>query len=280
MGIHKLTRRHCRELIERCRKSGTTALEGDGGGLYLRATAAGTASWVQRYQLAGVRHEMGLGAYHTFNLEEAREKSRKVRQLLAENHDPLAERQAAARQARSRSTSKTFQFCTEAYIKSRERGWRSDKHRQDWENSLRRYAYPVIGKMLVSQITTDDILDVLRPQWETRTETLRRVQNRIELVLGWAVANKYRPTGDNPARWRGCLDAFLDARARPATEHFAALHYSQIPELVAALQSLPDTASDALLFCILTATRSKEFASRSGTKSTSPPRRGRFQGPR
>jgi integrase len=51
---------------------------------------------------------------------------------------------------------------------------------------------------------------------------------------------------------------------RPETEHFAALAYHQIPALVAELQTppegaeRPDTVSDALLFCLLTAARSKE----------------------
>jgi hypothetical protein len=52
MAHHKLTRRQCDAYIKARQRLGKTGLANDGGGLYLRATATGTASWVYRYETA------------------------------------------------------------------------------------------------------------------------------------------------------------------------------------------------------------------------------------
>src|SRR6202041_3099376 len=52
---------------------------GDGGGLFLQVSAAGTKSWVFRFKEAGKLREMGLGATHTIGLADAREKARDCR---------------------------------------------------------------------------------------------------------------------------------------------------------------------------------------------------------
>ena len=43
-----------------------------GGGLWFYKRKDGGAQWVLRYTLHGRRHEMGLGAYPTVTLKEAR----------------------------------------------------------------------------------------------------------------------------------------------------------------------------------------------------------------
>ena len=47
----------------------------DGGGLYLRVSAAGAKSWVFRFQLEGKRRDMGLGPFPDISLAEARAKA-------------------------------------------------------------------------------------------------------------------------------------------------------------------------------------------------------------
>ena len=69
--------------------------------------------------------------------------------------------------------------------------------RQDWPRSLRAYAFPRIGAVAVSEVTTADVLAILTPIWHDKPETARRVRQRIGAVMKWAVAMGYRP--DNPA---------------------------------------------------------------------------------
>jgi len=57
---------------------------------------------------------------------------------------------------------------------------------------------------------------VLEPHWTEKTETMMRVRGRIELVLDWAIAKKFR-AAPNPAACKANLDALLDRNARKAT---------------------------------------------------------------
>src|SRR5262245_11555210 len=56
----------------------------DGGNLYLQVGHGGNKSWIFRYTLNGRARYHGLGAVHTVNLAEAREKARGARKLLEE----------------------------------------------------------------------------------------------------------------------------------------------------------------------------------------------------
>ena len=68
------------------------------------------------------------------------------------------------------------------------------------------------------------VLGVLRPLWQTRQETASRLRGRIERVLDAAKAKGLR-SGENPARWRGHLDALLPKRQKLHRGHHRALPY-------------------------------------------------------
>jgi integrase len=260
MAIEKLTVQRCNKFINDCRKQKKTKILNDGGGLYIRATAGGTASWIFRFEKAGKTREMGLGSLATFSLDEARERARRCRQMLDGGRDPIAERSSErATQAVTRQpVSKPFRWCAAQVIASKEPGWINRRHARDWRNSLVRYAFPVIGELPMSAITTEHVLQVLQPQWLERAETLLRVRNRIEQVWDWARAMHFC-SGENPARWRGHLDKLLNRSARKETEHFAALDYKAVPALVVALRQSDSALADALQFAILTCLRSGEL---------------------
>ena len=110
------------------------------------------------------------------------------------------------RSARSRPSARssekpkapTFDECAKQYIAAHESGWKNDKHIAQWKSTLEIYCGPVIGKKRVDEITIEDVLKVLKPIWTSKPETASRLRGRIEKVLGWATAMKYR-TGENPA---------------------------------------------------------------------------------
>ena len=68
----------------------------DGGNLLLQGTRGKDGhirrSWTFKYEIAGKRHELGLGPTHTVSLAEARDKARALRQMLLDGLDPLVER--------------------------------------------------------------------------------------------------------------------------------------------------------------------------------------------
>ena len=89
-------------------------------------------------------------------------------------------------------------------------GWLNAKHARDWPRSLRAYAFPRIGALPVSEVTTAEVLAILTPIWYDKPETARRVRQRIGAVMKWAVAMGYRP--DNPAGGRPRDRASLPGR--------------------------------------------------------------------
>lgn len=232
---------------------------GDGGGLYLQVSPGGSKSWIFRYERFGRERQMGLGALHTVNLVDARERARQARLSLAAGEDPIEKRnkeRAALRAAEARDLD--FDTCAKHYIEAHEAGWRNAKHRQQWENSIRAHASPHIGKIHVRKIDTPLVLKVLEPIWRTKTETASRLRERIERVLSWATVRGYRE-GDNPARWRGHLDEMLPMPAKlKRVKHHSALPFTEIGDFCAAVRAHKGTAARAMEFVILTACRTGE----------------------
>ncbi|WP_312792348.1 tyrosine-type recombinase/integrase [Diaphorobacter nitroreducens] len=232
---------------------------GDGGGLYLQITPSGNKSWIFRYGRQGREHFMGLGPLHTVSLVEARHAAQQARKYLFQNIDPLARKRQHRRRASIRPEHKRFKACAEEYIREHAAGWRNDKHRQQWENTMRDYVYPYLGAIDVRRVDTAEILHVLRPIWTAKTETATRVRERIQRVLDWATVHQYRE-GRNPARWKGHLEVLLPPPAKlKRVRHHAALPFQEIGEFMAALREQRGVAAHALEFAILTACRSGEI---------------------
>ena len=250
---------------------------GDGGGLYLQVKPSGAKSWLFRYQKDGKPAMMGLGPFtKTNSLATARTKAAALRALLENGVDPRAQRKAEAERLQlTADRARPFKECAEAYIAANEPTWKNAKHRQQWRNTMKDYVYPVIGDLAVSSIDEAAVLKVLfkdvKPElradgslarvggalWNARPDTARRVRGRIELVLDWARAHKYRD-GDNPARWGGNLKGALPKRAKRSRRHHSALPFEQMPEFMAALREKEGVSALALEFLILNAPRTNE----------------------
>jgi len=237
----------------------------DGGNLYLQATiakdgAAVNRSWLFRYEMDGERHDMGLGPLHTLGLADARQRALELRQQIKRGLDPLDERKEAkaARLANKAQQAKavTFKQCAEMYLDVHADRWKNPKHRAQWRSTLETYAYPVIGDLAVADIEEPHLLKILQPIWKRIPETASRLRARIENVLGYATASRFRH-GDNPARWRGHLKTLLGG-AQKDVEHHAALPFLEAPAFMAELRNRKSTSARALEFLILTASRTNE----------------------
>jgi len=221
----------------------------DGGGLYLNVTATGTKSWLFMWvPRGGNRKEMGLGGYPAVTLSKARAKAAECREMVADGLDPIAER--------DKGPEPTFKECAADYIKAVQSEWSNDKHKAQWEQTLGTPCAKILNKR-VSQITTEDVLAVLRPIWAEKAETASRLRGRIERVLNYAKTEGWR-TGENPAAWRGNLQNSLAKRKKLQRGHHAALPYAEVPAFMAELRTRPAMAARALEFTILTAARTGE----------------------
>ena len=240
-------------------------MHADGDGLYLHVHATGTRSWIYRYQHEGKRREMGIGGFPVVSLADARLRAVAIRSgLKGTGTDPLAARRAAAEQARAALAAEappkviTFADVARDYIRVHRASWQNAKHAEQWESTLRTYAEPVFGTTPVDAIDRELVLGALIPIWAEKTETATRVRSRIELVLNYARGRGLR-TGENPAVWRGNLDAVLPKpRKVTAIVHHPALPYERMPAFLAALRRRTGLGARSLEFAILTAARTGE----------------------
>ncbi len=102
-------------------------------------------------------------------------------------------------------------------------------------------------------MTTDDVLAILRPIWQSKPETATKVRERIERVLDVAKAKKLR-AGDNPAHWKGHLKLMLPAQTAKKG-HFRALPWRELPGFMARLRGRDSISALALEWTILTCAR-------------------------
>lgn len=245
-------------------KSAKPGRYADGGGLYLRVQGSGSKSWLFRAMIAGKAKDVGLGPAvgpGALSLAQARLVAQELALKVARGESlegPRAvAKKAAAEAQRELGARKTFQDVAEAFVDLREGGWRNDKHRQQWRNTLKTYAYPHFGNLPVAEVETSHVMAALTPIWASKPETASRVRGRIENVLDAAKVQGLR-SGENPARWRGHLDHLLSKRPKHTRGNHAAMPYLALPQFMIALREREAVAALALEFTILTAARTGE----------------------
>lgn len=226
-------------------------------GFCLTVTKSGGKSWALRFQKDRHQQTLGLGSVRDFSLAEAREKARMARKQLAEGVNPVDARKAAKEARRlAEARTMTFQQAADAYYAQHSAGWKSNVHRQQFVNTLATYAHPILSTMNIADITTPDVLRVLKPIWAKKHETAKRVRGRIEAILGWATVEGYR-AGDNPARWEKHLSEALPKRNGAKKSH-ARLEAEKVPAFMETLRTQQGSAARCLEFVILTGVRTSE----------------------
>ena len=226
----------------------------DGNGLYLVVRPGGSRQWVFLYRQVDKLNEMGLGSpAKGVTLAMARGLRDDARAIMAKGGDPLEAKREAEKAV---AAVPTFGAYALALVERIEEGFSNAKHRQQWKNTLQTYCAPIWATP-IDRVETSGVLASLTPIWQSKPETASRVRGRIERVLNAAKAEKLR-AGENPAAWRGHLDATLPKPAKLTRGHHAALSYTDLPAFMAELRARPALAALALELTILTATRTSE----------------------
>ena len=223
----------------------------DAHGLFLFVDKSGARRWYQRITIRNKRTDLGLGSADLITLAEARETALANRKLAREGGDPKQRRA-------DEESVPTFAQAVEKYLAAKLDEFRNERHKKQWRSTLDTYAAPVLGRRPVNTIEVGDVQRVLEPIWSTKTETASRLRGRIEAVLAWATVAGHR-SGDNPARWRGNLDAILPKPGRVTkVKNYPALALDDAADWFADLRQRGGTATRALEFVALTAARSGE----------------------
>ena len=219
----------------------------DGGGLHLYISKAGRKSWVQRITIDRRRRDIGLGAFPSVGLAQAREKAADNRAAVAEGRDPVAEKHSPALP--------TFREAARAVHAANKPRWRNDRHSASWLQTLERHAMPTLGTTPLDRIDRGAVLRVLTPIWTTRPETARRVRQRMRTVFLWGMAHGFM--GTNPAG--EAIDGALPPMPK-VKAHLRALPYQEVRAALEAVQLSQASVSAKLCFrfLVLTAARSGE----------------------
>ena len=219
----------------------------DGGGLRFVVTPAGTRQWVLRVTVNGQRRDVGLGGYPTVSLEDARSLAAEHRSTAKTGGDPIEERRLEKARAR------TYREGFSDYYATKKKELSNGSHVREWESCMLRYVFPKIGDRPVGEVRAGEIVDILRPIWEGKAVTARRVLQRMTAVFDAEIVL------ENRERANPCTGV---ARVLGATQrekgNFRSLPYSQIGTFIKAVrQRAGDPATRLCLeWLILTAARS------------------------
>jgi len=229
----------------------------DGNNLYLVVDPSGAKRWafIYRWKRPGTAgpgqlREMGLGSARAVDLKEARTLALAAIKALAAGEDPIAARRALRERP-------TFGEAADDWLNANAGGVRSSKSLARRKRALQVYAAP-LRPIRVDNVSTEDVLGVLKPIWESKAETAKMARGYIERELNAAKAQGWR-SGENPARWSGHLDHLLARIPRLQRGHHKAMSFEDIPGLMKVLEGRGATAAKALVFLILTAGRSGEI---------------------
>jgi hypothetical protein len=161
----------------------------DGDGLTLYVDSQGRGYWQLRYTFEGKRKDLSIGPARSIPLREARDAAADARGQIRKGVDP----KEAKRKKRSDST--TFAEAARVVYAARKEGWSNGKHQGQWMSSLETHAFPFVGDLPIAEITRAHVLQVLSPIWLVKEETARRVMQRMESIIDWAVGEVIRQEG-------------------------------------------------------------------------------------
>ena len=240
-------------------------------GLHIQIQPSGAKSWVLRGRYGQwqetvnsdgriargrKKREIGLGSYPEVLPGTARDRAREAKSKLDLGIDPVAER----REARSALTAaarnrRTFGAAFEEFSAAKEREFSTDRYREQWKSIARRHALPLLGEMPVQEVKLSDILDVLKPLWETKTATATKLRQILEGTLAFATVSGWR-SGGNPALWKGNLSFVLGSPSKIGNEqNYPAIRLDDARRWWRDLKEREGMGAEALRFQATTATR-------------------------
>lgn len=232
----------------------------DGEGLFLLVKPNGSKLWRLKYRFAGKEKLLSFGMYPDVGISAARELRAIAKGALAKGRDPMI-----AKLEKHSLDGQTLRNAAESWHRNREISLDPAHAKRVWSR-LERDVFPLLGDMLLQDITPPDVLKVIR-RIEDRgaLDISRRAKQSIGQIFQFSIASGVC-TIDPTAHLRGAL------KPRPRVKHMPKLPLAELPELVSKIdgyfedgQRRSEITKSALKFTLLTWARTKEL--RYATKS-------------
>jgi integrase len=228
----------------------------DGQNLYLVVSPNLRRSWLLRFQMAGERQDMGLGAYPATGLKEARQKALEALRLIGQGQNPIEARKASKSRA---GVLPTFaEIATQVIAEAQARSV-NEKARYQWERHLGPAYCGLLLARPIDSIKTTDVADVLRPVWATKPEVARKLCPAIRRVFEYGrivLRDKYgREMGPNPANWADLKALGFMPPQKLSRGRHPSLSYSEAPSFISELQKAATRSALGLQLLVLTNVR-------------------------
>lgn len=253
-------------LTDRSVKNALVGRHGDGDGLQLVVSASGRRKWILRYQLSGVRRDMGLGSYPAVGLANARIAAGDARKLVMQGLDPVRARKATRK---AQKPVPTFGEIARLVAEGAKQKTTNAKVRYQWDRHLSPVFCGAIWDRPVHEVTTTEVAALLRPIWRSKPEVSRKLYPAIRSVFDHARVvlrdDHAISMPENPARWDDLKAVGFQAPPKLSQGNYPSLPYPQVPAFMADLRTQDSVAARALEFLILTNVRTN--AARKATRS-------------
>ncbi|EBO0017768.1 integrase [Salmonella enterica] len=192
----------------------------DSRGLYLLVSPGGSRHWYLKYRINGKESRIGLGAYPSVSLSEARQQREDIRRMLAQNINPVQQRAAERGLLTPENVFKTVAL-----------DWH--KNNRKWSQStadrllasMNNHIFPVIGHLSVTELKPRHFIDLLKGiEAKGLLEVASRTRQHLCNIMRHAVHQGF--IDSNPA-------ANLDGVTMPPVKrHYPALPLERLPELL------------------------------------------------
>ena len=244
------------KLVDRAIKAKAPGRYSDGDGLFLVVSAGGSKAWVLRFQMAGRRRDMSLGAYPQIGLAEVHKAAADARALIARGIDPIDARRAARQAAKPVPL---FRDIAKDVVAEEQAKSSNANVRRQWAHRLGEAYCKTLLNRPVNEITSSDIDRILKPHWTKRPEAskkLRLALHRVFEVARIRLRDEHGIIFENPARWDDLKAMGYDPPKQLSRGRHPSLPYDQMPAFISALREENGIAARMLEFTILTNVRS------------------------
>ncbi|EHQ29807.1 integrase family protein [Mucilaginibacter paludis DSM 18603] len=196
-------------------------------GLYLRIMPNGSKYWRYNFKFHGKSKTYAIGVFPNVSLKEARKICDEAKESIKAGIDPTILK-TKAKQLAAFNSDQTFETVAREWHQHYYKTW-SEKHADYIIRRLELHAFPHIGRYPLNQLTPQIILTCLQRIEKNAPEIARRVLQMCSKVFQYASLT-------------GRLDKDLTFGLKGAFKkykkgHYAAIDISELPELLAAINS-------------------------------------------
>ena len=211
-------------------------------GLGLRVTKNDARSWIFNYRVHGIERRLTIGAVNHWPLKLARDEARRLRRLVDQGRDPMAERHAER-------AAPTMRDLVERWRAERAPKMRP-RSRAEYESLLKRIE-PELGNRKVADVTHQDV-DRLHRKITTAGKMVRANRTAAFLSRLFNLAILWKMRADNPVN---------GLERNPEQPRHRYLTDAELERLFTALAAEPDQQSvNIVRLLLLTGARFGEVA--------------------